>query len=165
MAVYQLQIERYFAPDIRQRGRHGRKRASPRQSARTTRKSVARACPGQVCEQLARAIIADAQAINVEHGIAQSGPNQAITNIMHIREAMDVSAAVYTGPRARNFSQAVGPEGGKSENAARNQHTGNFLKYRLRFRCPGQQLVGDHHVESGVRERQVMSVALDKRCT
>ena len=80
VAVHELQIQRYFALNIGQRGGHGRKRTPSCQSACAVAQRIARSGLGQVGEQLVRALVADAESIDVKHGIAQSGPDEAVSD-------------------------------------------------------------------------------------
>ena len=131
VAVHELQIQRYFALNIGQRGGHGRKRTPSCQSACAVAQRIARSGLGQVGEQLVRALVADAESIDVKHGIAQSGPDEAVSDVMHVRKTINVNSTVHVGPCARDFSQAVGSERGKSENPTGDKYAGDVLKHRL----------------------------------
>ena len=100
--------------------------------------------------------------VDIEYRITEASAYKAIANVMHIREAVHVNAAVNARPSATNLSQTVGPECGKSEYPSRDQYAGDFLKYRLRFRGPGQQLIRDNHVERPIAKRQLAGITLNE---
>lgn len=118
---------------------------------------VASAHARQVRKQTVNVFVTDLQVVNVQYRVAQAGAHQAITDVMHIGEGIDLES------RPGQFLQAVGSERGECKYTTFLEDPRKLGKQFLRLRDPREQLVGYDEIEASLLERQLAGISLHER--
>lgn len=162
MPVDELEVETYLVIGraFPERSDHTLESRLADQRSIARMKRVAGAHVRQVVKQLTRVVVTNAQPVDIEDRIAEPGPHERVTDVMHVWKPVDVRVLIDARPGIGELVQAVRTQRREGEHPAFPEHPGYLAERQGQVIDPGQQLVREYDIEAVIGERQSTGIRL-----